>query len=69
MISYWEKDRLRTELKGLKKKMDDLDKARKAAIVSDVTEKAKQMITEKPNEKFVVHEFKAGSNAKVCQQL
>ncbi|KAL4234586.1 hypothetical protein ACF0H5_006227 [Mactra antiquata] len=64
MISYWEKDRLRTELKGLKKKMDDLDKARKAAIVAEVTEKAKQMIADKPNMKYIVHEFKAGSNAK-----
>ncbi|XP_060596346.1 alanine--tRNA ligase, cytoplasmic-like [Ruditapes philippinarum] len=64
VISYSEKDRLRTELKGLKKKMDDLDKARKAAIVSEVTEQAKQMITDNPNQKFIVHEFKAGANSK-----
>lgn len=64
-ISYWQKDRLRGELKGLKKKMDDLDKKRKAAIVAEVTQLAKQMIAENPNQKYIVHEFKAGSNAKV----
>ena len=65
VIPYWQKDELRTELKGLKKRLDDLDKARKAAVISDVSEQAKQMITEKPDQKFIVHEFKAGSNAKV----
>lgn len=64
VISYAEKDRLRTELKGLKKEMDNLDKARKAAMVNEVTEQAKQMISENPNQKYIVHEFKAGSNAK-----
>ena len=64
-ISYWQKDHLRTELKGLKKKMDDLDKKRKTAIVAEVTQQAKQLIADSPNQKFIVHEFKAGSNAKV----
>lgn len=45
--------------------MDDLDKARKAAVVNEVTEQAKQMIADNPNQKYIVHEFKAGSNAKV----
>ena len=69
IISYSEKDRLRTELKSLKKKMDDLDKARKAAVVGEVTEKAKQMIIDNPNQKFIVQEFKAGANAKVMLNL
>lgn len=64
VIPYWQKDELRTELKGLKKRLDDLDKARKATVISDVSEQAKQMITDKPDQKFIVHEFKAGSNAK-----
>ena len=65
MIPYWQKDQLRTELKGLKKRLDDLDKARKAAVISEVSEQAKQMIAENPDQKYIVHEFKAGSNAKV----
>lgn len=64
VIPYWQKDELRTELKGLKKRLDDLDKARKASVITDVSEQAKQMIAEKPDQKFIVHEFKAGSNAK-----
>ncbi|XP_052816323.1 alanine--tRNA ligase, cytoplasmic-like isoform X1 [Mya arenaria] len=64
VIPYWQKDHIRSELKGLKKKMDDLDKKRKVAVVATVTEQAKQMITENPGQKYIVHEFKAGSNAK-----
>ena len=65
MIPYWQRDRMRVELKGLKKKMDDLDKARKANILSEVVEEAKQMIEKSPNQKYVVHTFSAGSNGKV----
>ena len=65
VIPYWQKDQLRTELKGLKKRLDDLDKARKAAVISEVAEQAKQMIADQPDQKYIVHEFKAGSNAKV----
>lgn len=63
-ISYWKRDSLRAELKVLKKKMDDIDKARKAAVVNEVVEQTKKLIEENPNQKFIVHEFKAGSNAK-----
>jgi len=63
-ISYWKRDSLRGELKVLKKKMDDIDKARKAAVVNEVTEQSKKMIESDPNTKYIVHEFKAGSNAK-----
>ncbi|XP_041375479.1 alanine--tRNA ligase, cytoplasmic-like [Gigantopelta aegis] len=63
-IAYWKRDSLRSELKGLKKVMDDLDKSRKASVLNEVVEEAKKMIQENPNTKFVVHEFKAGSNAK-----
>ncbi|CAG2248862.1 AARS [Mytilus edulis] len=65
VIPYWKKDSLRGELKPLRKKMDDLDKARKAAVMEEVVQETKKMIEASPNEKFVVHEFKAGSIAKV----
>lgn len=64
LISYWKKDSLRSELKPLRKKLDDLDKAKKAAIMEEVVQEAKKMIEANPNQKFVVHEFKAGSIAK-----
>ncbi|VDI01856.1 alanyl-tRNA synthetase [Mytilus galloprovincialis] len=64
VIPYWKKDSLRGELKPLRKKMDDLDKARKAAVMEEVVQETKKMIEASPNEKFVVHEFKAGSIAK-----
>ncbi|KAK7478207.1 hypothetical protein BaRGS_00030568 [Batillaria attramentaria] len=63
-ICYWRKDALRAELKGLKKIVDDVDKARKAAVTAEVVEESKKMIQESPDQKFVVHEFKAGNNAK-----
>ncbi|XP_033755584.1 alanine--tRNA ligase, cytoplasmic-like [Pecten maximus] len=64
VIPYWQRDRLRTEVKQLKGKLDDLDKARKAAITAEVVEQTKKMIEANPNQPFIVHEFKAGSNAK-----
>uniref|UniRef100_A0A0B7ARJ2 Alanine--tRNA ligase n=1 Tax=Arion vulgaris TaxID=1028688 RepID=A0A0B7ARJ2_9EUPU len=63
-IAYWKRDYLRGELKVFKKKIDDVDKARKAAVVNEVTEESKKMIEANPDQKFIVHEFKAGSNAK-----
>ncbi|XP_059156617.1 alanine--tRNA ligase, cytoplasmic-like [Physella acuta] len=63
-ISYWKRDSLRSELKVLKKKMDDIDKARKAAVVNEVVEQSKKLIEQNPQQKFIVHEFKAGSNTK-----
>jgi len=63
-IAYWKRDSLRGDLKTLKKKMDDLDKARKLAVVSEVTEESKKLIEANPNQKFIVHEFKAGANSK-----
>jgi len=63
-IAYWKRDSLRGELKVQKKKMDDLDKARKVAVISEVTEESKKLIEANPNQKFIVHEFKAGANSK-----
>ncbi|KAL5022486.1 hypothetical protein ScPMuIL_001641 [Solemya velum] len=64
LMSHWKKDSLRSQLKTVKKTLDDQDKARKAAVMIEVAEEAKVMIEKSPNEKYIVHEFKAGSNAK-----
>lgn len=64
VICYWRKDELRKELKALKKKVDDMDKAKKAAVMNEVVEESKKMIEASPNQKMVVHLFNAGSNAK-----
>jgi alanyl-tRNA synthetase len=63
-IAYWRKDELRGELKQLKKQLDDRDRARKAAVTQEVINEAKALIESNPNVATVVHEFKAGSNAK-----
>lgn len=36
LISYWKKDELRSKGKKLKQKMDELDKNRKAAVMTEV---------------------------------
>ena len=36
LVSYWKKDELRSKVKKLKQKMDDLDKNRKAAMMTEV---------------------------------
>ncbi|GIY43516.1 alanine--tRNA ligase, cytoplasmic [Caerostris darwini] len=66
-ISYWKKDEMRNNLKNLKKKLDDLDRASKAAVVNQITEEAKKLFEETSkdgNILYVVHEFQAGFNAK-----
>lgn len=64
-IAYWKKDDLRNVLKGLKKRVDDVERAIKAAVVNDVAEAAKKLIAEHLNTPFIVHEFNAFSNSKV----
>lgn len=64
-IAHWKKDELRNVLKGLKKRADDVERAVKAAVVNDVAEAAKKLITENVNAPFIVHEFNAFSNSKV----
>ncbi|GIY89529.1 hypothetical protein CDAR_71571, partial [Caerostris darwini] len=66
-ISYWKKDEMRNNLKNLKKKLDDLDRASKAAVVNQITEEAKKLFEETSKDEnilYVVHEFQAGFNAK-----
>lgn len=68
-IAYWKKDDLRNVLKSLKKSVDDVERAVKAAVVNDVAEAAKKLIGERLNAPFIVHEFKAFSNSKVDYTL
>ncbi|XP_022255366.1 alanine--tRNA ligase, cytoplasmic-like [Limulus polyphemus] len=63
-IAYWKKEELRTNLKNMKKQLDDMDRANKAAVVQEVIEQAKQLLEGNSHEKFIVHAFEAGSNAK-----
>ena len=56
-ISYWKKDEMRNALKALKKKIDDKDRERKAAVINEVVDLAKSILTENPNLPFFVHEF------------
>ena len=58
-VSYWKKDELRNSLKSLKKAIDDKDRERKAAVLSEVVESAKVLLNENPNLPLLVYEFKA----------
>ena len=44
-ISYWVKDEMRNSLKAVKKAIDDKERAKKAAVMTEVVEKAKAMLT------------------------
>ncbi|XP_053558170.1 alanine--tRNA ligase, cytoplasmic [Bombina bombina] len=68
VISQWQKDVLREELKALKKTMDDLDRAYKTDIQKRVLEKTKQLIEEHPNQPFVVLEMENGASAKALNE-
>ncbi|XP_067937856.1 alanine--tRNA ligase, cytoplasmic-like [Watersipora subatra] len=63
-ISQWIRDNLRNSLQSLKKKMDDIERSRKAAIVTKVGEEAKELVRSRPDAPYLVHRFEAGSNAK-----
>lgn len=63
-IPYWKKDELRNTLKGLKKFLDDKERAGKAAIANRVVEDAKLLIEAHRDAPILVHEFKAFSNTK-----
>lgn len=65
-IAHWKKDDLRNTLKTLKKRADDVERNIKAAVVNDVAEAAKKLLADHPNAPFIVHQFNAFSNTKVC---
>ncbi|XP_053625489.1 alanine--tRNA ligase, cytoplasmic isoform X2 [Plodia interpunctella] len=63
-ISYWKKDELRSMLKSLKKQLDDKERASKAAVITEVTEKAKDLCLQQKNSDVIVAELKAFGNTK-----
>lgn len=63
-ISYWKKDELRNHLNASKKKLDDADRASKAANLNQVTEQVKILAESLKDAPFVVKALEAGSNAK-----
>ena len=63
-IAYWKKEELRNELNNVKKQLDAIDRANKAAQVTQVVETAKTLAQELNGSKFIVTALDAGSNAK-----
>lgn len=63
-ISYWKKDELRNMLKNLKKQLDDKERAAKAANITKVAERAKEICLQNKDSKIIVSELKAFSNTK-----
>ncbi|KAL4613682.1 alanine-tRNA ligase, cytoplasmic-like [Arapaima gigas] len=68
VISQWQKDEMREALKGLKKTMDDLDRASKADVQKRVLEKTKQLIDSNPNQPLIVMEMESGASAKALNE-
>ncbi|KAG7205581.1 hypothetical protein KM043_007552 [Ampulex compressa] len=64
MISSWQKDKMRTMLKELKKSLDDKERAAKAAIANKVVEVAQQIIQTKIGCTVLVEVLEAFSNTK-----
>merc|ERR1719489_127767 len=59
-IAYWKKDEMRNKLKALKKAIDDQDRARKAAVMTEVVEVAKALCAaNKDQAAFIVYELNA----------
>lgn len=63
-IPYVKKDELRTTLNGMKKVLDDKDRAMKAAVANSVVEKVKELCQESPNTPYLVRKLDAFSNTK-----
>ncbi|CAK1603230.1 unnamed protein product [Parnassius mnemosyne] len=63
-ISYWKKEELRNMLKNLKKQLDDKERASKAMIITQVTEKAKEICLEEKASQVIVTELNALGNTK-----
>uniref|UniRef100_A0A6M2DGU8 Alanine--tRNA ligase n=1 Tax=Xenopsylla cheopis TaxID=163159 RepID=A0A6M2DGU8_XENCH len=63
VIPYWKKDEMRNELKSIKKHLDDNDRNLKAAVMTSVVEKAKEICNSSSSE-VLVFELQAQSNTK-----
>ncbi|KAL0968180.1 hypothetical protein UPYG_G00263420 [Umbra pygmaea] len=68
VISQWQKDEMRESLKGLKKTMDDLDRASKADVQKRVLDKTKEIIDSSPNQPLLVMEMESGASAKALNE-
>ncbi|XP_041454380.1 LOW QUALITY PROTEIN: alanine--tRNA ligase, cytoplasmic-like [Lytechinus variegatus] len=64
IVPQWRKDTMRNRLKELKKCLDDMDKAKKAEMLQNAKEKAKELIASNPDIPFLVARLEAGSNSK-----
>ncbi|XP_068595271.1 alanine--tRNA ligase, cytoplasmic [Brachionichthys hirsutus] len=64
VISQWQKDEMRETLKGLKKVMDDLDRAYKAGIQKRVLEKTNEVIESSPNQPLLIMAMETGAPPK-----
>ncbi|XP_052864550.1 alanine--tRNA ligase, cytoplasmic [Anopheles cruzii] len=63
-IPYVKKDELRTVLKGMKKTLDDRERAAKAAVAGEVIERAKELSEAHREATFLVERLEAYSNTK-----
>lgn len=50
---------MRNELKAVKKAIDDKDRARKAALLTEVVESVKSLLTSNPDLPYLVYELNA----------
>ncbi len=63
-IGVGPRENMRESLNAAKTRLDDLDKATKAAMAGQVLDEAKKLCVECEGKDFLVHVFNAGSNAK-----
>lgn len=63
-LPYWKKEDLRNLLKGMKRSVDEAERAQKAAHASQVLERVRALLEEHKEEKFLVEVLDAGSNTK-----
>lgn len=63
-IPYVKKDEMRNVLKNIKLALDNRDRASKAAVSTNVIEKAKEITLANPNAPFIVYQLEAFSNTK-----
>lgn len=63
-IGVGRREAMRAAISVTRKRLDDFDKAIKAAVVGQVMKEAKNLC-QSPTSDFIVHVFNAGSNAKI----
>ncbi|XP_018495959.1 alanine--tRNA ligase, cytoplasmic [Galendromus occidentalis] len=66
-ISYWRKDDLRSELKKIKKVIDDQDKQNKAAAQMEALEEIKRVLGDAPP--YLIRKLQVGGNGKALDAV